>query len=63
MVLADVHCIMLHNKQEREAGMRRRKKASMNHYDMVTAFYSLQQSVEHFLMHHFIQILKFHKTP
>jgi hypothetical protein len=36
MVLADVHCIF---------GAHNTDGANMNHYDMVTVFYSLQQSV------------------
>lgn len=56
MVLADVHCIF---------GAHNTDGANMNHYDMVTVFYSLQQSVREvgarkaLLMHHFKQILKF----
>lgn len=47
MVLADVRAAQ------------QKGEANMNHYDTVTAFYSLRQSAsKSFLMHHFIQIFE-----
>lgn len=42
MVLADVHCILVCTINRRWKG---KVEANMNHYDVVTVFYSLQQAV------------------
>lgn len=53
MALADVHCILPGGGGWPE---------TMNHYDIVTGFYSLRQSAKAFLKHHFTPNLSVYES-